>query len=93
MKPIVERAFELARSGAFTQVTPLKKKLAAEGYDPRLISGHNLIRSLGDACRLATGGQVKEPAPRRKLLSPEQRSAAAKRGAETRLERLRSEEA
>jgi hypothetical protein len=31
-RPILERAFELARSGAFTDVKSLDKALAAEGY-------------------------------------------------------------
>jgi hypothetical protein len=31
-RPILERAFELARSGAFTEVKALDKALAREGY-------------------------------------------------------------
>jgi len=31
-RPILERAFELARSGAFTDVKSLDRALAAEGY-------------------------------------------------------------
>ena len=31
-RPILERAFELARSGAFTEVKALDRALASEGY-------------------------------------------------------------
>ena len=31
-RPILERAFELARTGAFTDVKSLDRALAAEGY-------------------------------------------------------------
>jgi len=34
-RPILERAFELARSGAFTDVKALDAALAAEGYARR----------------------------------------------------------
>jgi len=84
-KPILERAFELARSGEFKQVTPIKKQLAAEGYDAmRTIVGASLISSLAAACRAANGGQPKAPPSPRRLLSPTERSDAARRGAATR---------
>ncbi len=39
-KPIIERAFELARSGAFVKVRDLEKVLYAEGY-PK--NSHQLV--------------------------------------------------
>ena len=36
-KPIVERAFELARSGEFKSTAALRKRLKAEGYGQRAI--------------------------------------------------------
>ena len=42
----VERAFELARSGACAGVRELRARLAAEGYSPRQIEGPSLVRQL-----------------------------------------------
>ncbi len=90
-KPILERAFELARSGEFKQVTPIKKQLTAEGYDAvRSIVGGSLISSLAAACNAATGGKPRATAPPRRLLTPTERSDAARRGAVTRGEAKRA---
>jgi len=54
-RPILERAFELARSGAFTDVKSLDRALAAEGYarsDPHTHSP-TARRQLRRLCREA----------------------------------------
>ncbi len=54
MKPgptALERAFELARSGTYENLTALRRKLEAEGYSRRLIEGRTLTRQLNDICR------------------------------------------
>jgi len=85
-KPILERAFEMARSGAFANVTAIKKALTAEGYNAtHEIVGQSLIKGLLTACREANGVRRPEPKPRRKLLTAQERSEAARRGAARRL--------
>jgi hypothetical protein len=39
-KPILDRAFELARSGHFTSTTDIRSRLMKEGYGHAHISGH-----------------------------------------------------
>lgn len=81
-KPILERAYELARSGAYANVTAVKKALTAEGYNATYeIVGQSLIRSLLAACREANGARRPDPKPKRRLLTAEERSQAARRGA------------
>ena len=85
-KPILERAYEMARSGAYEGVTKIKKALVAEGYDAQQqIVGSSLIRSLLNACREAQGVVVPPPPPPRRRLTADERSQAARRGAATRL--------
>jgi len=43
-KTAIERAFELARSGTVSNVSQLKDKVRAEGYDPDQLSGSELHR-------------------------------------------------
>jgi len=55
-KPLVERAFELARSGRFKQVEDIERVLSKEGYpkaSPHWNSG-TLRKQLRDACRKAS---------------------------------------
>ena len=47
----LERAFELARSGAYENLTALRRVLEAEGHSRRLIEGRALIRQLNDICK------------------------------------------
>ena len=49
----LERAFELARSGACEDLTDLRRKLQAEGYPRRLVEGRALIRQLNEICKAA----------------------------------------
>ena len=52
-RPIIERAFELARSGRFETMKQLEKGLAREGYaksDPQLHSP-SLRKQLSSLCR------------------------------------------
>ncbi len=81
-KGCIERAYELARSGRFDSVTAVKKQLRAEGYNANQeIGGGSLIKSLTETVRAAKGHQPREAAAPRVLLSSEQRTASAKRGA------------
>jgi hypothetical protein len=51
--PILERAFELARTGEYRRVKDLEKALAAEGYarsDPQL-QGRSVRKQLRQLCR------------------------------------------
>jgi hypothetical protein len=60
-RPILERAFELARSGAFTDVKSLDKALAAEGYargDPHTHSP-TARKQLRRLCREAKARRIK----------------------------------
>ena len=50
----LERAFELARSGACEDLTALRRQLQAEGYSRRLIDGRALIRQLSDLCKASS---------------------------------------
>lgn len=54
-KPLVERAFELARSGRFRQIEDIERVLSKEGYpkaSPHWNSG-TLRKQLREACRKA----------------------------------------
>jgi len=52
-KTTIERAFELARPGAFTTIAELVARLDAEGYDGRQIHGRTLRKELGDLIKEA----------------------------------------
>jgi hypothetical protein len=87
-KPILERAYEMARSGAYAGVTQVKKALIAEGYDAQQqVVGAGLIRSLLKACREAAGVATRPPAPVRRRLTAIERSESARRGAAKRFGR------
>lgn len=58
--PIVERAFQLARSGTYRTVSDVKTRLKAEGYacvDGELY-GTSLHRSLRDLCVAARASKA-----------------------------------
>jgi len=64
-KPLVERAFELARSGAFTRVETIERALYEEGYargSAHWNSG-TLRRQLRRACLTALKAMAAEPQP------------------------------
>jgi hypothetical protein len=43
---VIERAFQLARTGQYGSVEDLKRKLRAEGYTVAAITGPTLLRQL-----------------------------------------------
>jgi|HubBroStandDraft_1064217.scaffolds.fasta_scaffold573376_1 hypothetical protein len=51
----LERAFELARSGACASVRDIRHRLAAEGYAQNQIDGPRLIQQLRELCEAAAG--------------------------------------
>jgi hypothetical protein len=50
---VIERAFQLARSGKYVSVEDLKKKLRAEGYRVETITGPTLLRQLRELIKAA----------------------------------------
>jgi len=64
-KPLVERAFEMARSGAFTKVETIERALYAEGY-PRASPHWNsttLRKQLRQACLIAAKAMTADTQP------------------------------
>jgi len=62
-KPLIERAFEMARSGAFTRVETIERALHQEGYSrssPHWNSG-TLRKQLRQACLNAVEAVTAEP--------------------------------
>lgn len=59
LRPLVERAYELARSGKCDSIISLQLHLKAEGYQPSTIRAHfegrSLRRVLSEMCRKAMG--------------------------------------
>ena len=54
MKSTLERAFELARSGEFANVTEIKQRLKEEDHDWRQLEGSpGLARQLRKLCEVA----------------------------------------
>ncbi len=49
----LERAFELARSGACANLDEVRKRLKAEGYAGQQIEGPSLTRQIRELCRAA----------------------------------------
>lgn len=49
-KTALERAFEIARSGACEKVEDIRKQLAHEGFDRRQVEGRALSQQLRDTC-------------------------------------------
>jgi len=47
----LERAFCLARSGRFRNVSAIKKQLYMEGYDQNQITGRSLLKQIYTLCR------------------------------------------
>lgn len=61
---LVERAFELARSGTIANVDLLARALKREGFDQvesHFSSSRTLTKELREACRLAWGATGREP--------------------------------
>ena len=48
-KTVLERAFDLARSGRFATANDIKRRLAAEGYSTAQFTGLSLTRQLREA--------------------------------------------
>ncbi len=57
-KPVVERAFELAKSGEYTGIREIRERLSREGYtqDEARLYGRELAKSLLRLCAEARGG-------------------------------------
>jgi hypothetical protein len=49
----LERAFELARTGKYANVTDIKAKLKAEGFSDAQVTGPSLTRQLRELCTAA----------------------------------------
>jgi hypothetical protein len=47
---ILERAFELARTGNFTTTSELREALQAEGFDPKRLQGPSLQKQRRQVC-------------------------------------------
>jgi hypothetical protein len=54
---VIERAFQLARTGGYASIDDLKKKLRAEGYSVATITGPTLLRQLRELIKAARGAQ------------------------------------
>lgn len=52
-KSALERAFEIARTGAYDAVADIRRQLNREGFDARQLEGRTLARQLLDASRAA----------------------------------------
>ena len=62
---LMERAFELARSGRFADTIEIEKHLRAEGIASRGdLDGPALRRQIRDECHRARGKPVREPMQR-----------------------------
>ncbi len=53
MQTVLERAFDLARSGDCTSVQDVRKRLKAEGYSDAQLWGPTLTRQLRELCNAA----------------------------------------
>ena len=51
----LERAFQLAKSGDYTSVSDIKKRLGAEGYSVAQITGRVLSKQLDALIKAARG--------------------------------------
>jgi hypothetical protein len=49
----LERAFQLARSGAFTTVHAIKQQLSAEGFSSAQVTGKELTKQLNGLIKAA----------------------------------------
>ncbi len=67
-REVVERAFELAKTGKFNGLKDIKAELCSQGYDQyeirQALLGPSLTRDLQNACRAALGLPPKGPAKR-----------------------------
>ena len=58
----IERAFQLAQSGAYRTIEEIKKRLAAEGYWGRHITGRVLMHQLREQLALSAARSEGHPA-------------------------------
>jgi hypothetical protein len=61
---VIERAFELARSGEFESLDKIKARLSREGYEREQIFGRQLSRQLNEAMRQAKRPKTDQPGPK-----------------------------
>jgi hypothetical protein len=80
---LIERAYQLAKSGGCRTVTDVKKRLSAEGYPANDLIGKALIDDLLRQCRLANGLSAERPGPPTPR-TPEECAARSRKAAETR---------
>jgi len=67
MKPnisVLERAFELARTGDYKNASEVKRTLAEEGYTIHQVTGPTLVRQINDLCNGRTPA-IKAPSSHR----------------------------
>lgn len=57
MKTVLERAFELARTGGFQKVRELRRRLQEEGYNAGQIEGPALLQQLREISKAARAGK------------------------------------
>ena len=57
----IERAFQLAQSGNYRTIEEIKKRLAAEGYWGRHITGRVLLRQLRERLELSAPRREENP--------------------------------
>jgi hypothetical protein len=63
---VMERAFQLAKSGSYASVPDIKRRLHAEGFNVEQITGRVLFKQLNTLIQAAQGGtdaQASEPPP------------------------------
>ena len=53
MKTVLERAFELARTGGFQKIRELRRRLQEEGYNSSQIEGPVLMQQLREMSKAA----------------------------------------
>ncbi|RYE34757.1 MAG: hypothetical protein EOP23_02760 [Hyphomicrobiales bacterium] len=53
MKTVLERAFELARTGRFPKIRELRRRLQEEGYNAGQIEGPALMQQLREMSKAA----------------------------------------
>jgi hypothetical protein len=58
---VLERAFELARSGDYAGVSEVRDQLAKEGFSTAQITGPTLMRQLRTLCTDASSAKDPEP--------------------------------
>jgi hypothetical protein len=57
----LERAFELARTGEYGNVSEIKARLQGEGYAPSQLEGPSLVRQIKALCTAAQQERAEQP--------------------------------